>query len=553
MPKTYSEPGVTFTANPLWHGSYDEDADSADDDNIRWTSNPLTAPASEPQMTANPLWHGGFDESEESEGEGVEWAVNPLLAPVPFPKQDVALARGKAMAHFAEPAEDNWWDAPAPRVGAATPPAAATRTGISDQMASREMDRRRAMQGMSAGGTIASGFGGHSGGKRLKPTVAPAITDDSLKDADLMRHVASNQRNQVRDELAELGGGRAPGYRGKDEATADARAIVDDPRFAKKYALERDTDRGNGAKRYAAGKKAELSEWWNSGERGKRLGKAAARTAARKVPVVGSGLAIGGAVKEHQRAAVDDRIAADPANDDLTRNMATAFGEGHRKHRNKEAVSGAVGLIKTAVDIGTGGTTALLPEVPGVSDAAASAGGSLIDKALNKGQEKAAKMLTPEALAWRAAGKGGTAFNKAADKLLGDEDALSAHQLRPAAVAPQQRGRADLVQEGTDAANVRMQQLFATDAGAGAKMLEYLNADMPALDSTQHILDQARASDTRSGEHNLKPSQVARMMAGEGARQRQRDRMGDTLGELTSNEQRSWWESSAGADVNIKK
>ncbi len=543
--------------------------------------------------------------------------------------------------------EDNWWDAPAPRVKAEAPPPPPTRhrrgtplmasptatplahhrrnagmltgrpvelprhrrgtplmtptdtleksSGITDEMASKNMARRQAMTGKAleerASPGVSDGFAGHGGGKRNKPSVAPALAGDD-KDNDQMRHVALKQRQGVQADLAGLGGGRAPGYRGKDEATGDARAIVEDPRFAMTYGIDREGDKGGAAGRVASEKLAGLKEFWNSDDKATQLGKGAARTAVRKLPFVGSGLAIGGAVKEHNRAGVDDEVAEDESQDDLTRSTAVGLAGSHRKMRNKEAVSGTVGLVKDVVDVSTGGLSAMIPGIPGAHDAAADAGGSLIDRATHK----AHKAVAPEKLATSAgmfAGKkgGGAGVNAGVD-YFGDEPVKEAHELRPDAVAPTGAGQKSQVVAKTDQANEGLMKLARGDGKFGAKMLTHLNADMPGFEDTaepdqakrdkvqrpggtmgsaapQAALDAARTADPRAvetikpsirskneivREHNLRPSEVSRMVAGEGARQRQKARMGGALGKLTDNEtSRSWWEKSAGVDVKGPK
>jgi hypothetical protein len=411
------------------------------------------------------------------------------------------------------------------------------------------MERRKAMSGMRIGPAEAAP-GGHD-----TANVAPELAGDD-KENDLMRHVAHNQRRDIRGELDALGPGRAPGYRGKDEATADARAIVEDPRFAKRYALDRETDRGGAAGRAVAGAKQKVSDFMASDDKGAQIGKAAARTAVRSVPLVGSGVAIGGAVKEHQRAGVDDAIAADAGNDDLTRSAAAGLADTHRKGRNKEAVSAVVGLAKTGVAIGTGGLGALIPDLPGmgVGDAASGAGGSLLDRALaapGRGADAAMaageKALAPDKLAvkagWKAANKGGGAgVNKAADWW---DDKRSAHQMRPDAVAPQDRGSKERVAEGTDRANEGLMQLAAGDGAFGSALIGHLTEDSDLdLNSPQSVMDATRAADPRPAkeQHTLKPSMVKRLVDGEGARDRQNKRMGETLHTMEGNEGRSWWE-----------
>ena len=436
--------------------------------------------------------------------------------------------------------------------------------GMTDDTASRQMALKRAQQSTRAAPSeVASGFGGHGGGERAKPTVARELTG-ATKDNDTMRRVALQQRQGVKSELAELGDGRAPLYRGKDEEAGDARAIVEDPRFAKNYAIDRETDHGGAIGRKIGEKRAALSDFMGSKDKGAQVGKYAARSAVRAVPFVGSGLALGGGYKEHQRAGVDDAVAQDENADALTRATATGLAGTHRKARNKEVFSGTVGLVKDVVDVSTGGLSAMIPSMPGGGDAAAHVGGGIVDRMMSSGQhlaekgaDKLAGQLTPEKLAekaaWKAGKMGGLGVNKGVDWWDG---AKSAHELRPGAVAPKGGGRRDLVEAGTDHANEELLRLAASDGQFGAKMLDHLNADMPALDTNQHVLDAARSADPRStkkGEHNLKPSQVARLVAGEGARERQKERMGGTLDKLTGNENsRSWWEKSAGVDLKNK-
>jgi hypothetical protein len=93
-------------------------------------------------------------------------------------------------------------------------------------------------------------------------------------------------------------------------------------------------------------------------------------------------------------------------------------------------------------------------------------------------------------------------------------------------------------------------RLAAGDGEFGARMLNHLNADLPALNSHQSVLDAAKLGDTRAGkDHTVRPSSVARVIQGESARQRQKDRMGMTLGAMTQNEDRGWWEKSSGPTV----
>ena len=544
--------------------------------------------------------------------------------------QTNALVGGHAEHEAPEAEEENWWDAPAPRVDASAPapivgptrhrrgaplldgpkltaepthrraeplldgPQIAAAPGhrrgqapmldapkgipthrrgqepllaapsLADDSAAQQMALKRAQQGARIGPAVAaSGFGGHGGGDRAKPTVARELTG-ATKDNDMMRRVALKQRQGVKSELAELGDGRAPLYRGKDDESADARAIVEDPRFAKNYAIDRETDHGGAVGRAVGEKREALSDFMGSKDKGAQAGKYAARTAARAVPFVGSGLAFGGGYKEHPRAAVDDGVAHDESADPLTRATATGLAGSHRKMRNKEVISGTVGLAKDIVNVSTGGLSAMIPSMPGTGDAAAHVGGGIVDRMTSKGAHlaetgahKLAEQMTPDKLAekaaWKAGKLGGTGVNKGVDWWEGNK---SAHELRPGAVAPKGGGRRDLVEAGTDHANEELLRLAAGDGKFGAKMLDHLNADMPALDTNQHVLDAARSADPRSakkGEHNLKPSQVARLVQGEGARGRQKERMGGTLDTLTGNENsRSWWEKSAGTDLKNK-
>ena len=449
----------------------------------------------------------------------------------------------------------------APLMGNEHSPLAA-KTGMSDERAAAEMQKKRlaGQRNVGDGGHIESGFGGHGGGKRAKPTVAPALTGAD-KDNDLMRNVAHKQQEGTAAELAALGPGRAPGYRGKDEASADMRSIVEDPRFAKQYAVDRETDHGGAAGRFAAEKMQGISEFMASPDRGKQVGKYAARGVVRAIPLVGTGAAFAGAYKDHNRAGVDDSVAGDASQDALTRATATGLADSHRNNRNKEAVAGVVGLAKDVTTIATGGLSHLVPGMPG-AEHGAHAAGSLIDRATAKAHTKVADAMTPEHLAergaWKAGKKGGTAINKGADWL---NDKRRAHELRKDAVAPAGVGRPDLIKEGTDRANEGALSLAAGDGKFGARLLNHLNAPTPAFaePGLEHdaalprVLKAARAVDPRDNkkaEHNLKPSQVSRMVHGEDARQRQKERMGGALGKLTENESsRSFWEKSAGVDV----
>src|SRR3569623_360480 len=124
----------------------------------------------------------------------------------------------------------------APRSGGES--ALAKSSGVSDSAASSEYARKQAQQAMRIGSpAVASGFGGRSGGKRTKPTVAAPHTG-AMKDTDIKRNVAHKPREGVQADLAALGPGRNPQYRGKDDASSDLRDIIEDPRFLQQYSLD---------------------------------------------------------------------------------------------------------------------------------------------------------------------------------------------------------------------------------------------------------------------------------------------------------------------------
>jgi hypothetical protein len=168
--------------------------------------------------------------------------------------------------------------------------------------------------------------------------------------------------------------------------------------------------------------------------------------------------------------------------------------------------------------------------------------------------------------AWKAGSLGGgRAANKAIDWL---DDKADPASLRKAAIAPDSRGRKDLQKAGVDDANAALMKLAASDGDFGNRMLAHLNADHPKLESHQAVLDAAKPQvgmldkvkakadrlwkrvnrekvDDVDRSPAIKPSQVARVVGGEAARQRQIDRMGETLPKMTANEDRSWWEQPA--------
>jgi len=503
---------------------------------------------------------GPSPEAAEAIAERNEWHVDAIVgrgrsghvsgpAPGPSPAPASMQRRG-GVVYSAPPIGHHRRGAPL--IGGES--ALAKSSGVSDSAASSEYARKQAQQAMRIGSpAVASGFGGHSGGKRNKPTVAAPLTG-AMKDNDLMRNVAHKQREGVQADLAALGPGRNPQYRGKDDASSDMRDIIEDPRFQQQYSLD---ESGHGAL-------AGVKEMWKAPDRAKRFGKAAARTAVRSLPLVGTGAAFAGAYKDHKRAGVDDSVAQNEDNDDLTRATATGLAGSHRKNRNKEAVSGVVGLAKDVTTVATGGIGALVP-MPGTHHAADAAGG-LIDRMVDKGKDKVAHMVQPGALAeraaWKAGKKAGAVGNKAADWLT---DTPDAEALRPGAIAPAGVGRKDLIQAGTDRANEGALRLAAGDGAFGAKLLNHLNAEAPAFadpslsheDALPETLTAARAVDKRkfkkNAEPNLQPSQVVRMVRGEKARVRQGERMGGALDTLTGNEaSRSFWEKSAGVDVRAK-
>ena len=493
-------------------------------------------------------------EAAEAIAERNEWHVDAIVGrgrsshvsgPAPGPSPAPASMQRRGGVIMSEPPLGRH-RRNAPLIGGES--ALAKSSGVSDSAASAQYARKQAQQAMRIGSpAIASGFGGHSGGKRNKPTVAAPLTG-AMKENDLMRNVAHKQREGVQAELAALGPGRNPQYRGKDEASSDMRDIIEDPRFQQQYSLDESTH----------GALAGAKELWNAPDRGKQIGKAAARTAVRSLPLVGTGAAFAGAYKDHKRAGVDDSVAQDEQNDDLTRATAMGLAGSHRKNRNKEAVSGVVGLAKDVTTVATGGLGALVP-IPGAEHGAHAAGG-VIDRVLDKGKDKVGKMLQPDALAeraaWKVGKKAGIVGNKAADWLT---DTPDPEALRPGAVAPAGVGRKDLIQEGTDRANEGALKLAAGDGAFGAKLLNHLNAEAPAFASgtLADTLPAARAVDKRgfkkNAEPNLQPSQVVRMIRGEKARVRQGERMGGALDTLTDNEaSRSFWEKSAGVDVRAK-
>src|SRR3569623_915958 len=345
----------------------------------------------------------GASEGHEDEAEHAEEGPSPEAAEAIAERNewhvDAIVGRGRGV-YSAPPIGHHRRGAPL--IGGES--ALAKSSGVSDSAASSEYARKQAQQAMRIG--------------------------------------AHKQREGVQADLAALGPGRNPQYRGKDDASSDMRDIIEDPRFQQQYSLD---ESGHGAL-------AGVKEMWKAPDRAKRFGKAAARTAVRSLPLVGTGAAFAGAFKDHKRAGVDDRVAQNEDNDDLTRATATGLAGSHRKNRNKEAVSGVVGLAKDVTPVATGGLGALVP-MPGTHHAADAAGG-LLDRMVDTGKDKVAHKVQPGALAaraaWQAGKKAGAVGNKAAVWLT---DTPDAEALRPGAIAPAGVGRKDLIQAGTDRSN----------------------------------------------------------------------------------------------------
>src|SRR3569623_784440 len=406
------------------------------------------------------------------------------------------------------------------------------------------------------GGVVYSAppIGHHRRGAPLIGGESALAKSSGVRDSAAGSEYAHKQREGVQADLAALGPGRNPQYRGKDDASSDMRDIIEDPRFQQQYSLD---ESGHGAL-------AGVKEMWKAPDRAKRFGKAAARTAVRSLPLVGTGAAFAGAYKDHKRAGVADSVAQNEDNDDLTRATATGLAGSHRKNRNKEAVSGVVGLAKDVTPVATGGLGALVP-MPGTHHAADAAGG-LLDRMVDTGKDKVAHKVQPGALAaraaWQAGKKAGAVGNKAADWLT---DTPDAEALRPGAIAPAGVGRKDLIQAGTVRANEGALRLAAGAGAFGARLLTHLTAEAPAFadpslsheDALPETLTAARAVDKRkfkkNAEPHLQPSQVVRKDRGEKARVRQGERKDGALDTLTGNEaSRSFWEKSAGVDVRAK-